>query len=601
MAEPEEMKDVQVSGFKRPSVDLDGLQRKKFKTEELPLSAAQHAAIDHLLHAFKKKGGFDAIRKKVWAEFDEGEGKAEFTKLLVELAESEIDREPALLSRERGKAATLIEGAVDRSDVYKSVERSLDALASNHLPTILDSVRDIRRQEIGDEAAAQEERAGNKTDEDYAAHVKTKRDEREKEWQEYLRQQKEIEEQEVQRKEEEERKQREIKRQKEEEERVRRREREEQRRAEQRLLDEQREKDRQERYERRRREERDRYRDYDRYRDSDRSRTRDRDSDRDRDRYRHRDRSPGYRSDRGISPRYRDSRKDTSATPKEPTPAPPAPAAASAPAPPVDEKSLEEAALELLLKEGEELAAKARQKPEFDFEEAEAIENGLKPPSTRPKSSSDTKHLVPTSKDDSPAGESSTHHKRSSVAEDRPQSTRKRDESRSRSRRRHTSRTEEDRRDSRDTTDRPRDRDSDERLPIRDFRGGYGDRSYRPSRRSRSRSTTRGQDDKKRDLDRGRDDRDQRRSPRRELSTLDIDRYVPPTSNRSRSPRRRVRSPEREQREREERPRFGEADRYIPGGERDREQDTKEPERNRDAEDRRPRRSSPSRRRSRSR
>lgn len=72
MAESAEAPHVQVAGVKRPSVDLDGLQRKKFKTEELPLSAAQHAAIDHLLHAFKKKGGFDAIRKKVWAEFEEG-------------------------------------------------------------------------------------------------------------------------------------------------------------------------------------------------------------------------------------------------------------------------------------------------------------------------------------------------------------------------------------------------------------------------------------------------------------------------------------------------------------------------------------------------
>jgi hypothetical protein len=40
----------------------------------------------------------------------------------IEATLLQIDREPALLSRERGKAATLIEGAVDRGDVYKSVE-----------------------------------------------------------------------------------------------------------------------------------------------------------------------------------------------------------------------------------------------------------------------------------------------------------------------------------------------------------------------------------------------------------------------------------------------------------------------------------------------
>ncbi|KAF4207170.1 hypothetical protein CNMCM8927_003741 [Aspergillus lentulus] len=395
MAGPDEMSDVQPTGVKRPLLDVESLQRKKFKTEELPLTAAQHTAIEDLLHAFKKKGGFDNVRKKIWAEFHDGEARAEFTKLLIELAESEIEREPELLSRERGKAATLIEGAVDRSDVYKKAEKLIDALASNHLEFILNSVRDIRRQQVGDELAAKEEQAGNKTDEDFAAEIRAKREIREREWQETVRKQRELEEQEARRKAEEERKKREIERQKEEEERARRKEREEQRRAErerqrdeERRLEEQREKERQERYERRRREERERYRDWDRSRDRDRSRTRDKDRDRDRDRERDRDRarSIGYRS-----PRYRDSRREKSATPKEPTQAPPPP-----PPPPVavDDKSLEEAALQLLLKEGEELAAKARQKPEFDFEEAEAIENGLKPPPTKPKGATESRYSI---------------------------------------------------------------------------------------------------------------------------------------------------------------------------------------------------------------
>ncbi|KAA8651895.1 BOD1/SHG1 domain-containing protein [Aspergillus tanneri] len=702
MAGPEEMPDVQSAGVKRPSVDLDSLQRKKFKAEELPLSAGQHAAIDHLLHAFKKKGGFDTVRKKLWAEFEDGEGKAEFTKLLVELAETEIEREPELLSRERGKAATLIEGAVDRSDVYKTVEESLDALASKHLPTILDSVREIRRQEIGDEAAIREEQAGNKTDEDYATHVKAKREERERAWQEQLRKQKEVEEEEARRKAEEERKQRELKRQKEEEERARRREREEQRRAEQRALDEQREKERQERYERRRMEERERFRDYDRYRDSDRSRTRDRDTDRERDRYRYRDRSSDHRSDRGLSPRHRDSRKGTSVTSKEATPAlAPPPGPVPVPAPPVDEKSLEEAALQLLLKEGEELAAKARQKPEFDFEEAEAIENGLKPPPSRPKSTSDAKYSNQSMKAASPIVESGDYRRRGSATEDRPR-TRRGDDTRSQSRRIYTSRFDDDRRDSRDTSDRPRDRDANDRLAIRDFREDrYGDRSYRPGRRSRSRSTTRGHDrDRERDPDRGRDERGAGTlihavtavetvtggtmsveiavetaigigemgtvtatvtatiivddaaithgpapAPATEIGAEieaeiemtgtgtpihppghlshpddDLDRAadrVPegdlpalwtstvtsrPPAIEADPPRRRVRSPERE-RDRDDRPRFGEVDRYIPGGERAGERDRKpeEPERSRDGDDRQVRRPSPSRRRSRSR
>lgn len=54
------------------SIDIESLTRKKFKTDDLPLSAAQHAVIDKLLHSFKKKGGFDSVRKQIWSEFNDG-------------------------------------------------------------------------------------------------------------------------------------------------------------------------------------------------------------------------------------------------------------------------------------------------------------------------------------------------------------------------------------------------------------------------------------------------------------------------------------------------------------------------------------------------
>lgn len=72
MAGPEETPDVPSAEVKRPAVDIESLQRKKFKTEELPLSPTQHRTIEDLLHAFKKRGGFDTTRKKLWTEFDEG-------------------------------------------------------------------------------------------------------------------------------------------------------------------------------------------------------------------------------------------------------------------------------------------------------------------------------------------------------------------------------------------------------------------------------------------------------------------------------------------------------------------------------------------------
>jgi len=43
---------------------------RKFKASELPLSSATRSAIEGLTHSFKKKGGYDTIRKQVWDKFE---------------------------------------------------------------------------------------------------------------------------------------------------------------------------------------------------------------------------------------------------------------------------------------------------------------------------------------------------------------------------------------------------------------------------------------------------------------------------------------------------------------------------------------------------
>ena len=42
--------------------------RKKLKTSDLPLASATRAAIEGLAHTFKKKGGYDSLRKQVWED-----------------------------------------------------------------------------------------------------------------------------------------------------------------------------------------------------------------------------------------------------------------------------------------------------------------------------------------------------------------------------------------------------------------------------------------------------------------------------------------------------------------------------------------------------
>lgn len=50
----------------------DGPLRKKPKLSELPLSSAKRSTIDGLLHGFKKKGEFDGLRKRIYAQFEQG-------------------------------------------------------------------------------------------------------------------------------------------------------------------------------------------------------------------------------------------------------------------------------------------------------------------------------------------------------------------------------------------------------------------------------------------------------------------------------------------------------------------------------------------------
>lgn len=74
-----------------------------------------------------------------------------------------------------------MQGAVDRSDIYKSVELPLDAFIEKNLSHVLKVGRDIRKAEVGEELAAEEERRGSKTDEEYAEEAAARRIAREQE------------------------------------------------------------------------------------------------------------------------------------------------------------------------------------------------------------------------------------------------------------------------------------------------------------------------------------------------------------------------------------------------------------------------------------
>ncbi|KAI4126747.1 MAG: hypothetical protein LQ347_004852 [Umbilicaria vellea] len=379
--------------------------RRQFKTSDLPLTPVQRSSIDSLLHTIKKKGEFDALRKTVWSQYADSQAKTAFIASLTDLAESEIDREPLLLSRDRGKAATLIQGAVDRGDIYKSVEANIDALIAEHIIHVEQAAREIRRHEVGGDVAAEEERLGNKTEEEYTKEATVRRQAREK-----------VRKQDEARKRREEEKERlraeekmkmleleklrtadERRRDHEAREEKRKREREAQRAVEK-QLEEERELQRRERYEMRKKEEkeREREREWEWEREREQEMERERDSDRHRGRDRSRDYAgSSYRDLEDIPWGGDESVRRSRSRPQEQEMTPLL-------APEVDEKALEEAALELLLKEGRELAAKSG--PRTELERSESLEppprksqlskSKLSEPST-PKPTTDDRKSTP--------------------------------------------------------------------------------------------------------------------------------------------------------------------------------------------------------------
>ncbi|XDG02224.1 hypothetical protein ABKA04_001839 [Annulohypoxylon sp. FPYF3050] len=361
-----------------PVAGATTLPPRKFKASDLPLTSATRSAIEGLAHSFKKKGGYDAIRKQVWEKFEQSDYEVQVTKSIVEVAEQELERNPAqLLSLDRRKAATLIDGALDRSGVYQKADELLDQLID--VDAIEKRMRELREAEIGVEAAREEQARGSKTDAEYAAESSRSLDERDRIRRELRAKEEQILE-EKRKIEREERKKRERERERElEKAEAKRKEERDARRREREKKEAEREREREkEREERRKARERDREKDQEREtrrrsrsRSRHISRDRSRHRDRDRDRDRNRDRSRSRRRD-SRERRHRDrSTKDDRDRGK--------PEELKKQLTKEDHERLEKEALEDLLRESKKSTAK---QPELEIDEA------LVPPPRRTKPAS---------------------------------------------------------------------------------------------------------------------------------------------------------------------------------------------------------------------
>ena len=72
-------RDEPVSSSNMASVNIgssrnvpEATLRRSFKPSELPVTSSQRVSLDTLVNTLKRKGEFDALRKRVWADFFEG-------------------------------------------------------------------------------------------------------------------------------------------------------------------------------------------------------------------------------------------------------------------------------------------------------------------------------------------------------------------------------------------------------------------------------------------------------------------------------------------------------------------------------------------------
>ncbi|KAI9667268.1 MAG: hypothetical protein M1821_000082 [Bathelium mastoideum] len=574
--------------------------RKGVKLLDLPITSTQRSSIDSLLHTLKKKGEFDDIRKRLFKQFEEGTAKQTLTGDINELVEFELERNPSLLSKDRHQTAPLVQGAADRSTIFRRAQETIEQLVAKHLesagPALEAKLREIRIKDVGDQAAAEEERRGSKTEADYAAERATRKEQRNKERREEYERQKALE-KEARRALEEEREKFRLEMEKKE---AKRKEVEEKRKAE---YEAQKQKEREE-YERAQEEKRKRQEQYEREREEERERRRQR---------RQREEEEYQRERERHIPQTNTERR---------SPSPP------------DEKRLEEEALELLLKEGQDLARSRSSKPTLERSDS------LEPP---PRKTLPPKSIVPRDpvaarlaklsvksegeaekpstplkgepltpsiskdQDDSRYGSHTRSPSHPSYREDDRSSRHHYDYDKRYSRHddhdhRRSSRYNEyceDKRSSRHEH-RDRDRDHDHDHDVSEERIAYKDKLRRDRDRERDTGYKRskydnGEEDeyheerrhrhrdRSRERDRGRDRSPRRTSHRdrdRSRSPVEIDRYVPSTSSRAKQrdtsrDRERERERERDYRGsrdyrggREEREKYHpvEIDRYVPGG-----------------------------------
>jgi len=90
--------------------------------------SSDEARVDALVEMYKKSGHFDQLRRDLMREFYDSEGVS-LVERLKALVDQEVENDPSLLTREKGKATALLTGAMERSkiseDALKLIKSSI--------------------------------------------------------------------------------------------------------------------------------------------------------------------------------------------------------------------------------------------------------------------------------------------------------------------------------------------------------------------------------------------------------------------------------------------------------------------------------------------
>ncbi|KAK9371060.1 complex proteins associated with Set1p component shg1-domain-containing protein [Lipomyces kononenkoae] len=107
-------------------------------------SQSSQATTEEILTIFKRRGLFDSLRKSVFTDFKESSTYESLITAIESLVES--DSSATLTTRNRGKAAALLEGSVNRSEAFGNVNKYIDEHVSTRNDELEKKIVDLVRQ-----------------------------------------------------------------------------------------------------------------------------------------------------------------------------------------------------------------------------------------------------------------------------------------------------------------------------------------------------------------------------------------------------------------------------------------------------------------------